>query len=132
MYLVKRSDNLEETLRVEYKDNALEVTCKMNISKQMKEYTKANRKVSLMMSKSRNGEEINSSLIGDNLASLFIITFGEEQTQKLIDFYEGDVVSLLIDTMPFFNDVVTPMFAKARSEKISAMKKNAKMRRKFR
>lgn len=132
MYLVKRSDNLEETLRLEYGEKLLEVTCKMNIAKQMKEYTKANRKVALMMSKSQNGEELDPSLIGENIASLFILTFGEEQTQKMIDFYDGDTVSLLIDTMPFFNDVVTPMFTKAKNDKISAMKKNAKTRRKFR
>ena len=127
MYRIKRQKNLKETLLIEYKDKELVVNVEMNITEKMKAYTSASRKLEIFLTKpSKN--EVDSKALGEAIVSLFVLIFGEKQTNEIIAFYDDDYTSMLIDIMPFIRDVVTPMFAKARKEKIALMKKNTKRR----
>ncbi len=131
MYQIKRSEVLSETLQIEYHGKTLEVKCEMNIAKKMQEYMGMSRRMNILLQKSKSGTLGDSKELGEVITALFILTFGEDGTKAISDFYEHDYVSMLIDIMPFFNDVVTPMFADARKNKLKQMKRNAK-RRKFR
>lgn len=125
MYRIKRQENLKETLQIEYQDQTLTVDVEMNISEKMNAYTKANRKMEILFAKASKNEVDNKAL-GEAVVSLFVLIFGDKQTKQIIDFYDKDYTSMLIDIMPFIRDVVTPMFKRARKEKISLMKKNTK------
>lgn len=131
MYQIKRSEVLSETLQIEYHGKTLEVKCEMNLAKQMKDYAKANRSVSVLMAKAQNDILDDPKELGQAIMALFVLAFGEEQTQKIVDFYDNDHVTMLIDIMPFFNEVVTPMFTKQRKDKMDQLRKNAKRRRLF-
>ncbi|WP_294562213.1 hypothetical protein [uncultured Traorella sp.] len=127
MYRIKRQENLKETLLIEYKDKELVVNVEMNITEKMKAYTSASRKLEIFLTKASKNE-VDSKALGEAIVSLFVLIFGEKQTNEIIAFYDDDYTSMLIDIMPFIRDVVTPMFAKARKEKIALMKKNTKRR----
>ena len=129
MYRIKRQENLKETLLIEYKDKELVVNVEMNITEKMKAYTSISRKLDIFLAKASKNE-VDSKVLGETIVSLFVLIFGEKQTNEIIAFYDNDYTSMLIDIMPFIRDVVTPMFVKARKEKIALMKKNTK--RKFR
>ena len=129
MYRIKRQENLKEALLIEYKDKELVVNVEMNITEKMKMYTSASRKLEIFLAKASKNE-VDSKALGEAIVSLFVLIFGEKQTNEIIAFYDNDYTSMLIDIMPFIRDVVTPMFVKARKEKIALMKKNTK--RKFR
>jgi hypothetical protein len=127
MYRIKRQENLKEMLLIEYKDKELVVNVEMNITEKMKAYTSASRKLEIFLTKASKNE-VDSKALGEAIVSLFVLIFGEKQTNEIIAFYDDDYTSMLIDIMPFIRDVVTPMFAKARKEKIALMKKNTKRR----
>lgn len=127
MYRIKRQENLKEILLIEYKDKELVVNVEMNITEKMKAYTSASRKLEIFLAKASK-KEVDSKTLGEAVVSLFVLIFGEKQTNEIIAFYDDDYTSMLIDIMPFIRDVVTPMFAKARKEKIALMKKNTKRR----
>ena len=132
MYQIKRSEVLSETLQIEYHGKFLEVKCEMNVAKKMQEYKKASRSVNLLIEESRKGTLDDPKKLGEAITALFILTFGEAGTKDIVDFYDDDYISMLLDVMPFFNDVVTPMFNDYKSSKIKQFKKNAKRRKIFR
>lgn len=46
--------------------------------------------------------------LGTAILNVFGVIFGDEQTKKLVDFYDGAYTEMLADVAPFINDVVVP------------------------
>ena len=67
-----------------------------------------------------NGKEITSELVeflGDSVIYLFSVAFGETNTQKILDFYEGNYDEMLAKVYPFFiNEFVPALKQSARED----------------
>lgn len=50
---------------------------------------------------------------GSAVISLFIVLFGEEDTERILAFYDGRYTEMLVDVFPFINDVVMPRVREA-------------------
>ena len=66
-----------------------------------------------------NGKEITSELIeflGDAVIYLFSVSFGESNTQKILDFYEGNCDEMLAKVYPFFINEFIPALKQSAKE----------------
>ena len=70
----------------------------------------------------KNGNGITHELVeflGQSVIYLFNVAFGEQNTQKILDFYEGNYDEMLLKVYPFFLSVYLPALkdnAKAESQ----------------
>ena len=59
----------------------------------------------------KNNVEVNDELVeflGQTVIYLFNVAFGEANTQKILDFYEGNYDEMLMKVYPFFLNVYLP------------------------
>ena len=63
-------------------------------------------------------EELNGSLekLGNAVVVLIEAVFGEEDTEKILDFYHADYVGMCTDIVPFIRIVVVPEMLKIQRE----------------
>lgn len=54
---------------------------------------------------------------GNAVIALFELTFGEEGAGKIVSFYEGKYIEMLMEVLPFFLDVVVPQLKAAADDK---------------
>lgn len=66
--------------------------------------------------------------LGEAILNLFVVIFGQEQAQKLVDFYGESYTEMLADVVPFINDVVAPKINEAQ-QRIMAQYQAAKVQR---
>lgn len=64
-------------------------------------------------------------IIGRATIDLFVSVFGEEVTDKLLEYYVDDYTAMITDLTPYFLDIIFPAVETQR-EKVLAMKKRAK------
>ena len=60
---------------------------------------------------SKNGVKVSPELVeflGQSVIYLFNVAFGEQNTQKILDFYEGNYDEMLLKVYPFFIQVYLP------------------------
>jgi hypothetical protein len=50
---------------------------------------------------------------GSAVISLFIVLFGEEDTERILAFYDGRYTEMFVDVFPFIDDVVMPRVREA-------------------
>ena len=53
--------------------------------------------------------------LNDAAYALFELIFGKEQTEKLVQYYDNRILSMLSDFLPYFSDVILPEIKKAQS-----------------
>lgn len=73
-----------------------------------------------------NGKEITSELVeflGDSMIYLFSVAFGETNTQKILDFYEGNYDEMLTKVYPFFIGEYIPALKQSAKEDSKAYAK---------
>lgn len=63
--------------------------------------------------------------IGKAVVELFDIIFGESTTKDMLEFYENDYTTMLVDIVPVLTDEIYPAFDAARTKAI-ALRKHAK------
>lgn len=66
--------------------------------------------------------------LGEAILNLFVVIFGQEQAQKLVDFYGESYTEMLADVVPFINEVVAPKINEAQ-QRIMAQYQAAKVQR---
>lgn len=66
--------------------------------------------------------------LGEAIINLFVVIFGQEQAQKLVDFYGESYTEMLADVVPFINEVVAPKINEAQ-QRIMAQYQAAKVQR---
>ena len=117
MYQIKRNHIVEE-LEIEDNGKTLHIDVDINVDSVLKAYTKAQYKIA------QASEEIKASTgtkdlsqaeeaMGNAVLGLFEVIFGEEQTQKIIEFYDNKALEMLGDITPFIVEVVAPRFKEA-------------------
>lgn len=117
-YKIQKSPHVREEVTVEDDGRELTISVDIDVNQIMLRYTGAVQKIREAedeLNKLRNGGEISPDSLGDAYAALgkavmnlFVLLFGEVQTEKIMDFYEGAHMEMLADFVPFLQDVVTP------------------------
>ena len=127
MYTIKKAAHIVDELKIDG-DDGKDLTLNVNIYiddilagfeekrlaiKKAQEDLKA-----LKASKETDPAEIGLVLnsLNDAAYALFELIFGKEQTEKLVQFYDNRVLSMLGDFLPYFSEVILPEIKKAQSD----------------
>lgn len=70
-------------------------------------------------------KEPDAEAIGEAIVELFTIVFGKEQTEIMINMYEGNYLDLLVDVTPFLIEEIKPAIIEASNSKRDELKKLA-------
>jgi len=116
MFVIKRKENLIETVKFENNGKELIIDVKVNLLNTLNKYEKASRAIQLAIVDIQKGKLTDAKKIGDVIIEMLTIVFGND-TQKIIDFYDGDYTELLLDVWPFIISVVTPAYQKVKKQR---------------
>lgn len=116
MFVIKRKENLIETVKFENNGKELIIDVKVNLLNTLNKYEKASRAIQLSILDIQKGKITDAKKIGDVIIGMLTIVFGND-TQKIIDFYDGDYTELLLDVWPFIISVVTPAYQKVKKQR---------------
>ena len=114
MYQVKRNRVVED---LELDDNGKKLTLHvdMGVDAILQRYTQAARVLSAAQQEVRKApdDEAKVEKLGEAILKLFETIFGADQTNQILEFYDGAHLEMLTDIAPFVNDVVAPKITEA-------------------
>lgn len=114
MYQVKRNRVVED---LELDDNGKKLTLHvdMGVDAILQRYTQAARVLSAAQQEVRKtpDDETKVEKLGEAILKLFETIFGADQTNQILEFYDGAYLEMLTDIAPFVNDVVAPKITEA-------------------
>lgn len=114
MYQVKRNRVVED---LELDDNGKKLTIHvdMGVDAILQRYTQAARVLSAAQQEVRKApdDEAKIEKLGEAILKLFETIFGADQTNQILEFYDGAHLEMLTDIAPFINDVVAPKITEA-------------------
>lgn len=124
-YKIQKNPHVREDVTVEDVDGReLTVSVDIDVHRIMQRYTGAAQKIGEAETELRRlqQEGIDQEKLGDAYAALgaaivnlFLLVFGQEQTKRIIDFYDGRHTEMLQDFVPFLQDVVVPKIRDAQT-----------------
>ena len=120
MYQIKRNHLVEE-LEIEDNGETLILTVDINIDSMIKKYNQAQYRIAQasINAKAAAGEKDMAKAeeaMGEAVLSLFEVIFGENQTKKILEFYDERILEMLGDIAPFISEVVAPAFQNAQAK----------------
>lgn len=130
MYKIKRSNHVTESLQIEDRGKLLELTVDIVIDDIMKKYVELGSrlgKLQAMLKAEEKTEDLYAEY-GRTVVEYFELFFGEEQTAKIMELYNGRYSEMLIDITPFLQDVIVPAIIKAQEETKNKYRALAKRR----
>lgn len=117
MYQIKRNHIVEE-LEIEDNGKVLHLDVDISVDEIIREYITARVRMqgaSQAAKKAKNENDLGKAeeAMGDAVISLFNIVFGQDNTKKILDFYDGKYIAMLEEISPFILEVVEPRVIEA-------------------
>lgn len=130
-YQIKKADKITEDLELLDKDNnvTLIVHVDIEVGKIAKEYRQIQVELANTQKLAENGDEQAIESFGNIVIKLFICLFGDENTQKILEYFENDYTEMAVQCMPFMFDVVQPAIEKYSRSKREIMANNYNLSR---
>lgn len=110
-YKIERKGHIVDSLTVEDGDKALTIEVDINVDGILARYTELTRKIAQLSGGGDVSEK--AERLGTAVVELFAVLFGDEQTQKIVDFYGGRYLEMLGDFVPYIHDVLAPQIQDA-------------------
>lgn len=117
MYKIKRN-HLVEDLQIEDNGKTLDLKVDINVDTILKQYNKAQYRIAQASQAAKEAanekdmEKVEEEM-GNAIFGLFEVVFGQDQTQKIVEFYDNKALEMLGDIAPFITDVVAPKIQEA-------------------
>lgn len=144
MYQVTRKNRIKEELQLCHSDGTVAETIKvdLNVDEVANRVNKAYEMLAMAqneLKKNINSEQLLEAY-GNAVISVFNVIFGADGASRIIAFYEGKYIEMLLDLFPFINNEIMPKIQEAtaaRREQLIeaarlAKKGNRQQRRRFR
>lgn len=135
MYTIKRRQRFTDTLRIEGEaGNTLDLSVDLDIGAVSGRVWKRYETLCIVyeqLQKAPSDVE-KQKAVGAAIVELMNMIFGEEQTEKIIEFYGGNAVELLVDLMPYLTDEVYPRLKEASQARADRARANLRMAKKWR
>ena len=132
MYVIKRSENIKETLCLENKDGtiAAKIDVVVDVDTISADYIKkqdtliAAQKAMKMAQKSGNNAGFKHSyeLYAAAIVDFMGVVFGKENTCKILEFYDNRYVEMLMQVIPFIKEKFTPAIYRSVGERKKQLK----------
>lgn len=130
-YQIKKSDRITENL--ELLDSNNNVTLTIHIDIEIGRIAKEYRQLQIELAEAQNmtsqGSETAFEIFGNAVIKLFRCLFGDENTQKILEYFENDYMEMAVQCMPFISDVVQPAIEKYSRSKREIMANNYNLSR---
>lgn len=130
-YQIKKSDKITETLELLDSNNnaALTVHVDIEIGRIAKEYRQLQIELMEAQNMISQGNEQAFEAFGNAVIKLFRCLFGDENTQKILEYFENDYTEMAVQCMPFISDVIQPAIEKYSRSKREIMANNYNLSR---
>lgn len=109
MYEVRKSRILTEDLALRDGDRKEVIHVELNVAAMAREFyacyaalQRAGR-----LAKSQSTENATAEY-GEAVIKLFNMLFGKEDTERILNFYDGDYATMIVDIFPFIQNIIMP------------------------
>lgn len=137
-YQVSRKKKISEELELlnEHGEAAKTITVDIDVDRIAMEFNKRYNAVvrAQMAAKAVKADAPNPEAfenLGNAIIELYSLIFGESQTTEMLDFFEGNHIEMLTQTMPFVVDVVMPSIRMSAEEIKESAAQNYKVKQRF-
>lgn len=122
MYQIQRTKPFEDTIELCDGGEALQIKYQVTITPEFARNARALQvKIIDLQRKAKTEQEFES--LGRAIVDLFELIFGVENTQKIIDFYEGDYANMLMDLFPYLRNTVFEELNRRTAARVKSLKK---------
>lgn len=130
-YQIKKSDKIAEDLELLDSNNnaALTVHVDIEIARIIKNYRQLQIELMEAQNMTSQGSEQAFEAFGNAVIKLFRCLFGDENTQKILEYFENDYTEMAVQCMPFISDVIQPAIEKYSRSKREIMANNYNLSR---
>ena len=137
MYQVTRKNRIKEQLQLCHADGtiALMVDVDLNVDVIAQRVSKAYETLGMAQNALQDDPQNPATMeaYGNAVIAVFDVIFGEENTQKIVTFYENNWTEMLLDLFPFINNEIMPKIQEAsearREQLLAAAKESGKYNR---
>lgn len=130
MYQITRKNRIKEQLQLCHADGsvALDVDVDLNVDEISARVNKAYEVLgaSQIALQKNNGSPESMEAYGKAVIAVFDVIFGEENTGKIVQFYENNFTEMLLDVFPFINNEIMPKIREASAARKTQLKEAAK------
>ena len=130
-YQIKKADKITEDLELLDKNNdvALTIHIDIQIDRIVREYRQLQGELMEAQNMTSQGNEKAFEAFGNAVIKLFRCIFGDENTQKILEYFENNYMEMAVQCMPFISDVVQPAIEKYSRSKREIMANNYNLSR---
>ena len=136
MYRIIQMNIIREDVEFCYPDGtvALTVPVSINVDEKACRFEQAYERIGIaqLKIKKTDNSEADLAAYGKTILDLFVEIFGEEGTQKIMDFYKDNYTEMVADIIGFVENEIKPKVKaaqEAKKEKLLAVKKSDRWRR---
>lgn len=114
-----KSSIIDETIEIvnENGDIVLSLPFTVNVARTYERFIKARYDYKTI------AESEDTEAVRGAVKELFCAAFGEEVTDKLLDYYKGDYFTMTADMTPLFSDIIYPAYEAYRENMLAAHKR---------
>lgn len=133
-YQIKKSHDIVEDIELLDENGAVALTVHVDISPEQisQGYRKAQLDLIHAQKQVDKGADTALEDFGKAVIGMFNVVFGEENTQKILEYFNGKYTDMCVQCMPFISDVVRPAIERSNNAKRSMIANNYKLSRKQR
>jgi len=114
VHVIKSKNRLSDSLIIKTGDKSITLHVDLDLAATAQSMRKAQQHLAETQKAAiENRSQETAEAYGQALRGLICVVFGQEQTDSLLDFYEGQPESLLNDIMPYIFRRIVPAITKA-------------------
>ena len=131
-YQIKKTNRITEDVEFLGENGEVELTVKLDIDVERIAGDFRKAQIAVINAEKAAKEKQTDETYGKAIIEFIRLIFGDENTQKLIKYFDNRYIDLLFQTMPFIYDVVVPSIEKSVRQKKQLIANNNTFSRKQR
>lgn len=121
MYQITRTNHITDEIELHDGDKTMQVKVDISVEKILQQY---NRSLQAILSSREQIKKLNDDTeieaatvqLGLGIVTLFSLIFGQDQTQKILEFYDGDHAEMFADFLPYLTNEIMPRAQQAQQD----------------
>lgn len=121
---IERTRNFVDDLELVDGDKTLTIHLELDPERIIKDYRAAQVDIvrATQAVKESPGDPDAVSRVGEAVLALFSLVFGDQDAQRILDFYDGQYSQMVADILPFISGSIGPMVERVRKQRASNMR----------
>lgn len=122
MYQIQKTKPFADTLTLQDDDKTLTIAYSVPITPTFSKNARA-LQMKIIDLQHNTSDEQDYDALGNAIVSLFVLVFGDENTKRIVAFYENDFATMLIDVFPYLRNTVFAELNRRTAARMKALKK---------